>query len=188
MRLFFSVDIPSDPFYEQLNKALIGISKHLKTVDSNRQHITLKFLGDPGVPPDEVIEAVKEIGGYRSSFQMKVVETGAFPNWRKPSVLWLGLSPKEALASLAKDIDLCLHDRIGSGIEKREFRAHITIARSKGRETFDTISAQDRMEKAVRGLEENNYAIPVNEFHLINSTLTPKGPIYRKLSSFSLDG
>jgi RNA 2',3'-cyclic 3'-phosphodiesterase len=188
MRLFFAVDMPKDPSFEQLNIALKKTSKHLKPVDPDRQHITLKFLGDPEVGSEDVIGSVKDIGSLHSSFEMKVEQAGAFPNWRKPSVLWLGLSPSDELRSLAKDIDLCLHDRIGTGIEKREFRAHITIARFKGRETFDTIPAKDWMEKAVRDLENNNYTIPVNEFYLINSTLTPKGPIYRKISSFPLDG
>jgi 2'-5' RNA ligase len=188
MRLFFAVKIPEHAAFSKLYFGLKRISKQLKPVDPERQHVTLKFLGDPGTTIEDVVNAVSGIGSGHGPFEMKVDSSGAFSNWRKPSVLWLGLSPRDGLSSLAGDIDRNLHENIGSGLEKRDFRAHITVARYRSSQPFDRASARDLMENAVIELEDDGYRIPVTEFQLISSTLTPKGPIYEKVSTFPLKG
>ena len=188
MRLFFAVEIPMDKEFYALYQDLKGSSKYLRPVDPEKQHITLKFLGDPGTSAESVVEAVSGIGAEHEPFVLKVEGAGAFPSWRRPSVLWMGLSPIEPLRALAKDIDVNVHENIGLEKEKRGFKGHITVARYKGRKPFDPMAAQDRMEKALSALADRDYNIHVNEFHLINSTLTPHGPVYRKISTFPLTG
>lgn len=188
MRLFFAVEIPTDGGFHTLYRGLKGLSKHLRPVDPEKQHITLKFLGDPGTSAEDVVEAVSGIGEGHDPFKLSVEGIGAFPNWNRPSVLWMGLSPVEPLRELAEDIDSRIHDDIGLDREKRSFKGHITVARYKRREPFDTITAQDLMKEVLDGFIERDYSIPVKEFHLINSTLTPHGPVYRKIGSFPLTG
>lgn len=188
MRLFIAVEIPGDAAFNKLFIGLRPISKYLRPVDPNKQHITLKFLGDVGTSVEDVIDSISGIGQHHKPIKMRVKEAGAFPNWKRPSVLWLGLSPVDDLRALAMELDRNLHERVGTDLEKRDFRAHITVARYKGREPFDTRSSQDLVERTLKELEVKNYEVPVNEFHLISSILTPKGPVYRNLASFPLSG
>jgi 2'-5' RNA ligase len=187
MRLFLAVKIPMDSGFYDLYRGLKGLSRYLRPVDPEKQHITLKFLGDPGTTHDDVARAVSGIGGKHGPFEMRPEDSGAFPNWKRPSVLWIGLRPVEPLRELAEDIDSELHEKIGTDLERRKFRGHITVARCKGRGPFDTIAARSLMEEALKGFRERDYLIMVDRFHLINSTLTPNGPVYRTLSSFELD-
>jgi 2'-5' RNA ligase len=160
----------------------------MRPVDPDKQHITLKFLGDPGTSAEEVKEAVSSIGRDHDPFEMRIHGHGAFPNWKRPSVLWIGLRPVDPLRALAEDVDRKIHDSIGTDMERRKFRGHITIARYKGRAPLDHRTPRDLLEEAVNDLIGRDYVIPVNEFHLINSTLTSAGPVYRKLFSFKLQG
>lgn len=186
MRLFFAVEIPRDRCFYQLYQGLKGLSKYLRPVDPEKQHITLKFLGDPGTSVEEVKKAVSGIGENHDDFVLKVDGFGAFPNWKRPSVLWMGLHPVEPLRALAEDVDNRIHETIGTDLEKRKFRGHITVARYKGRAPFESVGAQNLLEGTLNEFNSREYLIPVNEIHLINSTLTPNGPIYRKVSSFAL--
>jgi 2'-5' RNA ligase len=188
MRLFFAVEIPTDKCFFDLHFKLRGLSNYLRPVDPEKQHITLKFIGDPKTSAQDVIDSVSEIGSNLAPFELRIESYGAFPNWKRPSVLWVGLSPLEPLRELAKEVDNRVHEEIGSDLEKRRFRGHITVARYKGRMPFDTAAAENILEEAADELKDRNYVIPVKEFHLINSTLTPKGPVYGKISTFPLKG
>jgi 2'-5' RNA ligase len=136
---------------------------------------------------DDVIEAVSHVGERHHCFEICFSEAGAFSSWNRPSVLWLGLHPKEGLKKIAEDIDRSLHENIGLELEKRDFRAHLTVARYRSRRPFDARAAKIMMEDSLRDLKKKGYIIRVKEFNLISSKLTPKGPIYTKISSFGLN-
>jgi len=186
MRLFLAIDIPGDKALDDLYQRLKGMEKGLGPVDPNKQHVTLKFLGDPGVSEEKVIESILDVGDRHEPFDMEVREAGAFSNWKRPSIFWLGLSPDEGLKDLATDLDRTLHQRIGADLEKRDFRAHITVARYRGRGHIRSQSIRDQMEITVADLKERGYNVEVDRFYLISSRLTPQGPIYTRIHTLPL--
>ncbi|MBN1389066.1 MAG: RNA 2',3'-cyclic phosphodiesterase [Candidatus Thermoplasmatota archaeon] len=188
MRLFLAFDIPPDDILTRLYRELKGSSSSLKPVHPERHHVSLKFLGDPGVPASSVIEGVKGVGDRHGSLSVRLEEAGAFPSWKRPSVLWFGLSEAEKLKDLANDIDMCLHRSIGSSRETREFRAHLTIARCRNCGSFDIGHVRTMMERALEELGSMGRSFVVKELHLYDSTLTPEGPVYRRVGSFLLSG
>jgi len=188
MRLFIAIDIPESDIFQRLYNELTALTRNLRTVHPENFHISLKFLGDPGVPSKRVIECIKDIGGAYSKAELALDTMGAFPSFRKPSVLWLGSSMGDAIKDLSEDLDSRLHEEIGTPREKREFKAHLTVARVKGRGYFPADDARNMMQRALDDLGSEGYRIPLREYHLYNSTLTPEGPIYNRLASFPLAG
>ncbi len=185
MRLFVAVKVPRSESLDKLLLELSSMGRGLKPVKSGLQHITLKFLGDPGVPVEEITPVLDEASRETASFEMRVSRPGAFPGWKRPSVLWIGYEGGHP-GELARTLDERLHERIDSPLEKRGFKPHLTIARSKGR--FDIEKAQRSMEACVNELKEEDPVLKVSGFELISSTLTPRGPVYETVGSFDLSG
>lgn len=184
MRLFTAVDIPSSRLFDHLHDELASVGRTLRPVPPENLHITLKFIGDPGCGEAEVISALGEVGKEIEPFEMRVEVAGCFPSWKRPSILWVSFGNDERLVELAKEIDRVLHSRIDTPLETREYRTHLTLARVKGR--TDPSKLKLILEETVSRLKEEDYVVPVNAFHLYSSTLTPQGPIYRRLSSHPL--
>jgi 2'-5' RNA ligase len=185
MRLFVAVKVPRSESLDKLLLELSSMGRGLKPVKSRLQHITLKFLGDPGVPVEEITPVLDEVSRETASFEMRVSRPGAFPGWKRPSVLWIGYEGGHP-ERLASRLDEKLHERIGSPVEKRGFKPHLTIARSKGR--FDIEKAQRSLEECVKELREREPVLEVSRFELISSALTPNGPVYETVGSFDLLG
>ena len=104
-------------------------------------HITLKFLGD--VQEDmlsEVCSAVEKAAVGFAPFDLEIKGAGAFPNTRKPQIIWVGVeSGGEKLAKLAASIEDEL-SLLGFEREKKRFSAHITIGRVKSPKGMEALS------------------------------------------------
>ena len=90
------------------------------------------------------------------------------------------------MKKLAEDIDNTLNEEIGSPLEKRGFKTHLTVARSKGK--FEITSARNAMEEYAEIIRNTAPILEVSTFELISSTLTPEGPVYETLEIFQLGG
>jgi 2'-5' RNA ligase len=181
LRLFFAIKVERTDAIDELVSQLEDMGRGLKPIRQGNQHITLKFLGDPGVALEDVKSQARDLEGFISPFELKVSHPGAFPNWKRPSVLWIGFEGDKIL-EVASNLDRKLHEKIGSPMEKREFRSHLTIARTRGK--FDISRARKLMEISVERLRSELPVIEVNGFQLISSTLTPDGPIYETVEEF----
>lgn len=184
MRLFIAVDIPESPILARLGSDLGEIGRGIRPTRGGNQHITLKFIGEPPCSVDEIIEALDGIGPEVGIFKMIVSGHGAFPNWKRPAVLWIGFENTEPLMRLAEMIDERLHGSTGTPKERREFKAHLTVARIKGQ--IDIERVRRTLDSNVKDLENEGFSVPVREFILYSSTLTPEGPIYRKIKTYDL--
>ncbi len=92
-------------------------------------HLTLRFLGKiDQVTLERFLSGLGEVCDLRS-FSVTLGVLGAFPNPRRASVVWLGVSSGEAglthLHQITEDAAL------GSGLapEERPFHPHLTLAR-----------------------------------------------------------
>jgi 2'-5' RNA ligase len=115
-----------------------------------------------------------------------ITHAGAFPKWGKPSVIWYGIRDCPELVDLAGDLDDSLNQELNIDKETRPFRSHLTIARLKKGRKIKTANIRKMLDTAVDILKLKNYTVPVSEFHLCASTLTPEGPIYDRLDEYRL--
>ena len=91
-------------------------------------HITLKFLGS--IPPSkvELVRAAVERATLGvETVSVRVHGVGAFPNLRRPRVLWIG-ADAPGLAPLTARIDSALV-AAGFAPAEREFSPHLTLGR-----------------------------------------------------------
>lgn len=140
-------------------------------------HLTLKFLGDInderlGKLTAAAANAAREI----SAFKLRISGTGVFPNPRKARVLWLGV--EDAQGNLRKLNEALENEceRLGFAREKRDFKAHLTIARLREPEKSKSL--------AEAHLRENFAAIEfdVSEMVIYQSELSPQGSRYTVVS------
>lgn len=97
-------------------------------------HLTLKFLGDIG---EESLTGLQEsldaVCKRHEQFEVVPRGIGAFPSPRKARIVWAGVDKgADALRTLVEDLEGPL-SVLGFEREKREFKPHITLGRSRNR-------------------------------------------------------
>ena len=96
----------------------------------DKLHATLRFIG--AVESDtlpEIINIVRGVIEYYPPFTITFESVGAFPNIRKPKVIWIGcIMESSVLLRLKCEIDSALH-RLGFPVEERAYAPHVTIGR-----------------------------------------------------------
>ena len=144
-------------------------------------HVTIRFLGDVGSGlRSRVEERAARIAAETPPFRFALGGPGAFPSLRSPRVLWVGVSEGgEEIARLAKGVDGAIGD-LGFEKEKR-FHPHITTGRTKRRPSAPFLERYGEL--PVEPLPQRAAAL-----HLMGSTLTPRGAVYRILREFPLAG
>jgi len=130
-RLFIAIPLPYR-FHEtiaDLQNRVDGFGK-LKLVKPENVHLTLKFLGNVDV---ERIQEIKDRLSFiraTPSFNISVCGLGAFPNNKRPQVIWMGVKRGfEEIKTLQEKIDSSLES---AGFDRdRKFHPHYTLARVK---------------------------------------------------------
>ena len=90
----------------------------------------MKFLGD--VEEEQLTKltaAVEETAKQFSDFNLQITETGVFPAKRNARVLWLGVRDEKGSMQKLNEILETECEKKGFAREKRNFKAHLTIAR-----------------------------------------------------------
>ena len=83
--------------------------------------------------PEPVAKAAAEVAARHAPFDVSLVGVGAFPDARRPRVVWVGLGEGAgAAAAIAKDIDDAVV-ALGFPREERPWSAHITLGRFRDR-------------------------------------------------------
>ena len=183
MRTFIAVNLPESirrDFGHHLDR-FRPLARGVSWVPPGNVHITLKFLGE--VPDNElsgVNEAVKNaLSGY-PPFEVQLGGFGAFPNFRRPRVFWVGITGGvEPLRELARSIENQLVP-LGFEREKRKFSAHITLGRIRRPGNYD------ELRQAAESTEYNSQPFTVPSVEVMKSVLSPKGAQYSVFESFSL--
>jgi RNA 2',3'-cyclic 3'-phosphodiesterase len=133
MRLFVAVNLPPairDAVYADAAPLRESIGA-VKWVAASALHVTLKFLGErPESDIDEFRVALAEVASRHQPFDAVTTDIGAFPNFHRPRVVWLGMTNEESFRPLARDLDAALA-KLGIEAERRPFQAHLTLGRLK---------------------------------------------------------
>lgn len=133
-RIFTSIDISEEArikaaeYIKNLRKEFSHVRVGWERAE--KLHLTLKFFGD--VDDEQLTNltsAVEESAKRFSDFKLQITETGVFPSKENARVLWLGVrDEKESLQNLNEILENECEKR-GFAKEKRNFKAHLTIAR-----------------------------------------------------------
>lgn len=135
VRAFLAVRLPLELAATLHKKALHRAgddhAHDLRWIVPQKQHITLKFLGNSY--PHQLSQLVSCLGQDLSDYRIFDSMTGCFrffPNGKKPRVLALEMHSGQELKRLA---DVCENAAIHSGFsaETRNFYPHVTLGRIK---------------------------------------------------------
>jgi 2'-5' RNA ligase len=180
MRLFLAVE-----FEQELRRALREATAPLRAVApdagwvaEDRLHLTLKFLGEqPETLVDPLTTAMAEIARRHWPVPMRLRGVGAFPDLRRPKVVWVGIEPAPKLELLQHDVEeRCA--ALGVEVDGKPFRPHLTIGRLRGIEGRETLRQLGRVARQIRFRAD----AVVSAIDLVRSTLTSAGPRYERLA------
>ena len=145
-------------------------------------HLTLRFLGqaDP-LRLSALVEGLAAATAAAAPIRLRPGEPGAFPDWRRPRVLWLGLDGGAALGALAAAVEAAAR-AAAFAEEARPFHPHLTLGRVGDRASARPGVAAVRQWRPDTGIEE------VSEIVLYRSDLEPGGARHSALARFPLGG
>lgn len=182
LRAFVSVDIhPSSRLSDLLND-LKGCGPGLRVVKHSNLHLTLKFLGNTEEGQiEDVIRLVESSTTDIQPFEIKLSGMGAFPSLSNVRIIWVGVENGKNLEVLAERLDISLA-ALGFKRERRAYRPHLTVARTRGGGGLS--SARDLI--AMNAATDYGDCV-IDRVTLKKSVLTPEGPIYSDIREIKLD-
>jgi 2'-5' RNA ligase len=155
----------------------------VKWVETDRMHITLKFLGD--VPETEVTEVCRAVAGAVEgfgSFEVRLRGAGAFPTVERPRTIWIGVDEGgDELIELQERIEAGLA-RLDYPPEARRFRPHLTLGRiRRGGRRLSRLT-----ELLTRYGDFDARSARICEAIVFSSELTRQGPVYMPMGRSKL--
>lgn len=183
MRLFIAIDTPVSIKAQmaEIQAELKKSQADVKWDNSDKFHITLKFLGDTN---DALLPAITEIlgtvGSKFPSFQIEYDDIGCFPNWKQPRVIWIGANEQSGtLLKIKRFLDTEL-EKLGFEIEDRKFHPHITLGRVKSQHNMKNLTV------IMESLKFTSEITMCREILLMQSILKPSGSEYSTLRTVHL--
>jgi 2'-5' RNA ligase len=179
IRAFVAISLPDDLIDRigTLQNDLKAEGLAFRWVNPRNIHLTLKFLGD--IPParvPDIRQSLTEAAAEHSVFELMAKGIGVFPGLKKPRVIWAGVGGQvEKLRNLQHSVEAHLAD-LGFAPEKRRFKSHLTMGRSKGFVDPDHLLAA--LQQHGRFASKPFW---VDRLALYRSRLDPTGAVYTQL-------
>jgi len=187
IRTFIAVDLA-----DGVKDRLIAVQEKLgqngagvKWVPRQNLHLTLLFLGEvEQLDVVQICRVVQARSRKHAPFTLATSGLGAFPNARRPKILWAGLT--DGLTELRK-----LHADLEGGLlelgcyrrEDREYSPHLTLGR---------LSHEDRADEWASILAKHadwqGGSSPVDEVLVMSSEMRRDGPEYAVMGRAPLGG
>jgi 2'-5' RNA ligase len=185
IRAFIAIEIDSEikkRLSEHIDK-LKRTGADVKWVIPENIHLTLKFLGyiEEDTLPD-LNKIVNNAVSSLESFNISLGNIGAFPSLKRPRVVYVCVDEKgNNLIKLYEILNKGFGE-LGIKEESRKYVGHITLGRIRSQKNISKLTSVLKSgTECFFGLEK------VNFLTLMQSELTPKGPIYTKLNNFLLN-
>ncbi len=160
-------------------------ARSVRWVAPENIHVTLKFLG--GVDAGEIPAVERAVAAACAGippFTLTMGGVGAFPNVKRPRVVWIGIGGAvETVEQLADKIEAACN-ALGFAREERPFSPHLTLGRVKR-------DARPGDFQAIGVMIQNAAVGNVGEIHVssvsvMKSDLRPSGSVYTRLASIPL--
>ena len=188
MRLFYASFLSSEnvSFYESLVAGLMAeVPGALRPVPAKSQHLTLAFIGETSEQDVDkcvdVLAVVKRFGPISISLDPpRILSSRKWPRLICTDLL----DGAEQVAALQKDLCAAFAKHFPDS-DLRPKPPHVTLARFNrkadrhtGQRVVDALSRREDSQQA--------RADDLSRVHLVKSTLTPTGPLYKSLSEAAL--
>lgn len=187
IRAFVGVPVPAD-VRETLAAVQRAVAKAsgraVKWVAPETMHLTLEFLGDVprwvlGDIPAALDDALAEVVAPT----LETATIGAFPNWRQPNVLWVGLEGDvRQLRALRDRVSGALRT-FGFAADPRPFHPHLTIGRVRPKAERALV---ERLVATAPNVRVTRTRFTLERVVLYRSILRPEGPQHLELQSWPL--
>jgi 2'-5' RNA ligase len=183
IRAFIAVDL-DDPVIEKVCNVVEILKPRITGIRWLRKenlHLTLKFLGNIAESQVEPITAaLRHPLGLFSPCTISAKGLGVFPDFRRPKILWVGLTGDQ-LVQLAAEIESALMP-IGFTPENRAFTPHLTIGRWR-----EGSRPAKNLRQEIDSLNDFEFgACAVRQIVLFQSVLKPEGASYSELRTIQL--
>lgn len=180
IRTFVSIPVPNTAGLNPLFRE-IGDLRGVSPSRPRQTHITLRFIGDvPDSRIDDVVDAVADAVSGVHPARVSVVGTGAFPNAKKPRIIWAGVKTDMPMKEMSERIGRNL-DAAGIDYDRKEFKPHITVGRIRG--SADT----NGINMLLRRFSDSEFATFVcSSVNVMRSDLSASGAEHTILRSIDL--
>jgi len=184
MRVFIAIGLSREAREElrALQSSLKKAGADVKWADPENIHLTLRFLGDCGrqsIP--SVKSALSDAVSVFGQFYIGLEGIGAFPGLSSPEVIWAGVGEGARESGVLRDSISSRLAELGIPDEERKFSPHITVGRVRSGRNIGLLT------KAIGDLRfRASTKTLVDRISLLNSRLSPEGPIYTPLAEVML--
>lgn len=140
-RTFIAVDMDDEVrnAAARAQSALQTLEAHVRWVDVDAMHLTLKFLGDtPDGLLSEVSDILRDLCADMEPFTMRLRGVTAFPSPSRPRTIAVPVEAPEALYELNAALEEA-SEEFGLGREDRRFKPHLTLGRVKSRKGTEAL-------------------------------------------------
>lgn len=189
IRAFIALEL-SPTLQEALSRLVIQLRgfqlNGVRWINPTGIHLTLRFLGD--ARPDSLAQMranLETTARQSAPFDLQIQGFGAFPNLKRPHVIWVGVQAPAALHALQQSIETIAR-RAGFPAEERPFSPHLTLGRVQRSITPAQLS---HLSAGISGVTVGVLGnLRVEQFLLFRSDLKPSGAVYTRLANFALCG
>ena len=187
-RTFIAVDLPPSVL-DALGQVSSQLQEKLpdtpvRWVNSQKMHLTLKFLGDISKENIGMVEKILHSeASKRQAMEIGIGGIGAFPKMRHPRVIWIGIEAPAELFDLRRGIEDGVA-RMGYNYDKYDFTPHLTLGRisrkASARDVRTVGNVLHEFQVGFIGVAR------IEAVHLYRSDLCPEGAKYTCLYSAAL--
>jgi RNA 2',3'-cyclic 3'-phosphodiesterase len=177
MRLFIASKVSSG-FKKEISRIIDFLSASttkVKWAGNGNLHFTYHFLGECDEASFALANRAVSALPKMTPFTIKLNEIGAFPDIRRPSIIWAGVADEKE--NIKRIWQYLADNLINSGfkLDKRTYIPHLTLGRIKDQRNIDDIKQR------ISTVKFKPVETTISSVELIKSELTPNGPIYSTL-------
>lgn len=182
IRLFVALIIPEEIRNQivHTSKSIFPDGENLRWEDESKIHITLKFIGEV---KDDLLQPIADELSFLESYRKincTIEKFGFFfKEKNEPRILWLGLKTDDSLKLIVNELNNRL-SKYSVPIEKRKFKAHITLLRINNK-----LPLNFKSKFTDAKIDQVNFTS--TEIALMQSKLSPQGSKYIEIKKYILN-
>jgi len=186
MRVFIALQIPIEIKHQiSISCQPLAETPGIRWIPEKALHLTLKFLG--ATHESKIIDIerfIEDIGQKKAPFTLHLANGGVFPARGKPRIFWVGVGGDIAsLERVTQEID-DKFELLGFKKESREFKPHLTVARSNKFLTRGIMTTREQFCTLMSEFRSKEFC--VDQIHVMRSQLHSQGSVYTSIAKIPL--